>query len=88
MNRSVSITCKIYIVLLLTLLLPLNQVAAESKDEQQPQQEVLDPSVKQEPSAEQEPSAKQKPKADPTAGTFVPSEKISEDLSVSFPVDI
>ena len=47
--------------------------------------------AKPEPPAKQQPAATEKPAADkstPPAEQFVPSETISEDLSVPFPVDI
>jgi hypothetical protein len=69
------------LILLLLLLSPLDVGA---------QQPPATP-AKPEPTAQQQPAATENPateKSAPSSEPFVPSETISEDLSVPFPVDI
>ncbi len=76
-----NINMKSGLILLLLILSPLNLSA---------QQPPVTPANPESP-AQQQPAATEIPAAEkstPSAEQFVPSETISEDLSVPFPVDI
>ena len=67
------------------LILAASLATAQETDNQQQKKPADNPVTEQKKSEPAKPAASSKT---PTPDTFVPSEEISEDLSVSFPVDI
>lgn len=76
------------LLLLITLILPFSIMAEDTAIEQKPTSQ--EPAKTTEPKAElkKSPNKKAKPKSRPSEREFDPTEEISEDLSVPFPVDI
>jgi len=78
------------LIFLLTLLLAGTAMAQSGQDTQQAQQPEQNAQIKpdkQQQTAQANKDQQKKPAAD-VSDTFTPSEEISEDLAVSFPVDI
>lgn len=84
---------KVFWVLLFTVttLVVVAQEQTQELNETETQSEQTDNKQNQPSAQEDKQQSDQQPATPPVAGngdTFVPSEEISEDLSVSFPVDI
>ncbi len=72
-------------LLLLTILFPLSVTAEKSTEEASADVEQVE---KPDPKSAAKPTTKPRPQSKTTDREFDPSEEISEDLSVPFPVDI
>ena len=70
------------LLLLITLILPFSIMAEDTDIEQKPTSQEATKTT------EQKAQPKARPKSRPSEREFDPTEEISEDLSVPFPVDI